>query len=92
MRSTHQGTTSSSQPRQSLGGCQGKEEEAPRAGTPRSAGPGPNTKVNRQTKMITLMTHEEQPEEKPLEKSCLKPQLESCLEDTCLKDACPENA
>ena len=53
--------TATFQPRQHLGEDQEKEEKAPRAGTTCSAGPGPNTKVTKQSNMQPSLT-----DDKPL--------------------------
>ena len=59
LRFTNPGTTTSFQPRQSLGEDQEKQEEAPRAGTHRSAGPGPQTKVINQSNIQPSLTDDE---------------------------------
>ena len=59
MRFTNPGTMMSFQPRQSLGEDQEKYEEAPRAGTPRLAGPGPQTKVINQNNVQPSFTDDE---------------------------------
>ena len=47
------------QPRQSLGEDQEKQEEAPRAGTPRPASPGPQTEVINQSNIQPSITDDE---------------------------------
>ena len=56
---TNPGTVTSVQSKQNLGDGKEKKEEAPRAGTSRPAGPGPETKVTNQSNIDPTLTDDE---------------------------------